>query len=262
MATGNPLVAIASSPVGAIVVLAGIVLVHESGHYLAARAFNISVEEFSIGFGPKLLGFEALGNSFNLRALPLGGYVKFPENYNATLVQEQQKAAQKAFDKRKQDEGWTPLQEVWNIVRLGEWDERRRQQQQAAKRKEEQAAAAAVQQTTKWWQSLLGRNNKAAKPATSNAYSDPEDFDIEYYEDPNLLQNRPWTERAVVLSMGVIFNLILSFSIYFGAIGPVGNGLPQPVFDSGVVVTAPPMKDGPAVGLLQKGDVITGINGE
>ncbi|KAL3904633.1 MAG: hypothetical protein SGARI_004840, partial [Bacillariaceae sp.] len=254
-AAANPLVALASSPVGAIAVLAGIVLVHESGHYLAARAFNISVEEFSVGFGPKLVGFEALGNAFNLRALPLGGYVKFPENYNMTLVQEQQKAAQKAFAKRKQEEDWTPWQEALNIVTLGEWDERRRRQ--AKKKQEEEQAGASIQQS-KWWQSLLGRNSKVNKAAVA----DPEDFDIEYYDDETLLQNRPWTERAVVLSAGVIFNLILSFSIYFGAIGPVGNGLPQPVFDSGVVVTAAPTKDGPAVGLLQKGDIITAVNGE
>jgi membrane-associated protease RseP (regulator of RpoE activity) len=256
LAASNPLVTIASSPVGAIVVLAGIVLVHESGHYLAARTFNITVEEFSIGFGPKLVGFEAFGNAFNLRALPLGGYVKFPENYNSTLVQEQQKAAQKAFAKRKQQEGWKPWQEVLNIVTLGEWDERRRQ---ASKRRqqEEQAAAKSFQQS-QWWQSLLRRRKAKEKKSTA---ADPEDFDIEYYDDPSLLQNRPWTERAVVLSAGVIFNLILSFSIYFGAIGPVGNGLPQPVFDSGVVVTAAPMKDGPAAGLLQKGDVITAVNG-
>ena len=70
----SPLAALASSPLGAISVLAGIVVVHEAGHYLAARSFNISVEEFSVGFGPKLAGFKALGNEFNLRAFPLGGF--------------------------------------------------------------------------------------------------------------------------------------------------------------------------------------------
>ncbi|KAG7363607.1 RIP metalloprotease RseP [Nitzschia inconspicua] len=256
----NPIVSVASSPVGAIVVLAGIVLVHESGHYLAARLFNITVDEFSIGFGPKLFGFEALGNAFNLRALPLGGYVKFPENYNITLVEQQQQAAQKAFQERKQQEEWTLWQETLNLVTLGEWDERRRKQRKRQQQQEEEAAISAAR--SKWWQSLLGRKGIQSTAATAATFQDPEDFEIDYYDDPNLLQNRPWTERAVVLSMGVIFNLILSFTIYFGAIGPIGNGLPRPVFDSGVVVSAAPMKDGPAAGLLQKGDIITGVNGK
>ncbi|KAG7342425.1 membrane-associated zinc metalloprotease [Nitzschia inconspicua] len=256
----NPLVSVASSPVGAIVVLAGIVLVHESGHYLAARLFNITVDEFSIGFGPKLFGFEALGNAFNLRALPLGGYVKFPENYNITLVEQQQQAAQKAFQQRKQQEEWTLWQETLNLVTLGEWDERRRKQRKRQQQQEEEAAISAAK--SKWWQSLLGRNGIQSTSSTAATSKDPEDFEIDYYDDPNLLQNRPWTERAVVLSMGVIFNLILSFTIYFGAIGPIGNGLPRPVFDSGVVVSAAPMKDGPAAGLLRKGDIITGVNGK
>eukprot|EP00536_Pseudo-nitzschia_multiseries_P007994 jgi/Psemu1/196865/e_gw1.194.31.1 len=171
-------VSLSSSPIGALAVLAGIVVVHECGHYFAARAFNITVEEFSIGFGPKLFGFEALGNEFNLRALPLGGYVRFPENYDSEAL---------------------------------------------------------------------------------------EAYEVEYYDDPQLLQNRPWQERAVVLSGGVIFNLILSFSIYFAAIGPLpigaSQGLPRAIFDNGVVVAQAPRPDGPSSGLLQRGDIITGING-
>lgn len=258
----NPLVSIASSPLGAIAVLAGIVLVHECGHYLAARSFNITVDEFSVGFGPKLFGFEAFGNEFNLRALPLGGYVKFPENYNTTLVEQQQRRAQEAFEQRKKEEEWTLWQEVLNVVTLGGWDENRQKQRKRQQELEMAAAAEAAAKSSKWWKSLLARKSARSSPIYNIESDDPEDFEIAYYEDPNLLQNRPWTERAVVLSMGVIFNLILSFSIYFGAIGPIGNGLPQPVFDSGVVVTAAPMRDGPAVGLLQKGDIITSVNGK
>lgn len=70
--------------VGAIAVLAFVILVHESGHYLTARALGIRVEEFGIGFGPKLLGWTAFGNDFSLRALLLGGYVRFPKHHVTT----------------------------------------------------------------------------------------------------------------------------------------------------------------------------------
>jgi hypothetical protein len=81
--------AVASSPLGSIAILAGIVLVHESGHYLAARLFKVQVEEFSIGIGPKLFGFKAFGDEFNLRALPLGGEVRLSsEIHGATYASE------------------------------------------------------------------------------------------------------------------------------------------------------------------------------
>lgn len=52
-----------------------LVLIHETGHYIAARAFNIGVREFSIGFGPKLYQKKGKYNLFSIRAIPMGGYV-------------------------------------------------------------------------------------------------------------------------------------------------------------------------------------------
>ncbi|KAL3934135.1 MAG: hypothetical protein SGBAC_010075, partial [Bacillariaceae sp.] len=251
--SASPLSALAASPLGAVTVLATIVVIHEAGHYLAARSFNISVDEFSVGFGPKLVGFEALGNEFNLRALPLGGFVRFPENYNLTLAEQKSNLALDAFAQRRLDEGWTWKEDTLNIITFGQWDERRRKQKKA------DAEQAAVQDFSKlsWWQKI---GKKRPKKVNSD---DPEDFEVDYYDDPNLLQNRPWTERAVVLSGGVIFNLILSFLIYFGEIGsPWGNGLPQPIFDDGVVISQAPTRQGPSDGMLNKGDIILGVNGK
>jgi regulator of sigma E protease len=57
-------------------VLGVLILVHELGHYLAARAFDIQVTRFSIGLGPKLLAFRRGETEFRLSAIPLGGYVR------------------------------------------------------------------------------------------------------------------------------------------------------------------------------------------
>lgn len=57
-------------------VLSVLVLFHELGHYLAARYFGVTVESFSIGFGPRLLGIQRNGTDFKICLLPLGGYVK------------------------------------------------------------------------------------------------------------------------------------------------------------------------------------------
>ncbi len=59
-----------------LIVLSILVLFHELGHYLAARYFDVTVESFSIGFGPRLVGFRRNGTDFKICLLPLGGYVK------------------------------------------------------------------------------------------------------------------------------------------------------------------------------------------
>ena len=52
-----------------------IVLVHELGHFLAARYFKVKVKNFSVGLGPILLSFSSGDTLFCLRAVPLGGFV-------------------------------------------------------------------------------------------------------------------------------------------------------------------------------------------
>ena len=59
--------------------LAGItllVVVHELGHFLAAKYYKVGVETFSLGFGPKIFKFVRNGTTYCVSALPLGGYVK------------------------------------------------------------------------------------------------------------------------------------------------------------------------------------------
>jgi len=60
----------------AILAVSLLIVVHEAGHYLAARASGMRVERFSVGFGPVLLSFRRGETEFVVSALPLGGYVK------------------------------------------------------------------------------------------------------------------------------------------------------------------------------------------
>lgn len=61
----------------ALVILGLIVTVHEFGHYLVGRLCGIGIVEFSVGFGPRLIGWERKGIRYSLRAVPLGGYCAF-----------------------------------------------------------------------------------------------------------------------------------------------------------------------------------------
>ena len=57
----------------AILVLSIIVIVHEFGHFIIAKANGITVVEFSIGFGPKLIHFRKGETEYCIKALPFGG---------------------------------------------------------------------------------------------------------------------------------------------------------------------------------------------
>ncbi len=61
----------------AVLVFGGLIFIHEFGHYIFARIFKVTIEEFSIGMGPKLLGYTSKKTkiTYSLRIIPIGGYV-------------------------------------------------------------------------------------------------------------------------------------------------------------------------------------------
>ena len=59
-----------------IIVLGILIFVHELGHFLVAKWMGVKVEKFSLGFGPKLFGFQHGDTEYLISAFPLGGYVK------------------------------------------------------------------------------------------------------------------------------------------------------------------------------------------
>lgn len=59
-----------------LVILSVLILVHELGHFLAAKRLGIRVEKFSLGFGPKLFSRKVGQTEYMLCAIPFGGFVK------------------------------------------------------------------------------------------------------------------------------------------------------------------------------------------
>ncbi len=117
------------SVLAAIAVLALLIVVHELGHFAAARLQKIHVNRFSIGFGPTLLKYQGSETEYAIRAIPLGGYVGFPDDDPDSSI-----------------------------------------------------------------------------PA----------------DDPNLLRNRPVLDRAIVISAGVIANLIFAYFLLVGQAATIG----------------------------------------
>ncbi len=66
-----------------LIILAVLIFVHELGHFLTAKLFKIRVDEFAIGFPPKIFSIKRGETQYSLNLIPIGGYVKiFGENPN------------------------------------------------------------------------------------------------------------------------------------------------------------------------------------
>ena len=63
--------------VAALLIIEVIVAVHEFGHYLAGRLCGMGIVEYSIGMGPKIIGFRKNDIDYSLRMIPIGGFCKF-----------------------------------------------------------------------------------------------------------------------------------------------------------------------------------------
>ena len=152
----------------ALAILAMLIVVHEAGHFFAATWQGIRVSSFSIGFGPVLLERQRRGVQFALRAIPLGGFVAFPDDDEESAI--------------------------------------------------------------------------------------PKD-------DPNLLGNRPLSQRALVIAAGVIANLLLAWLVLVAqgmVVGiPAGFSASPGLLVSGVQVGQPAALAG-----LQPGDRILSLGGE
>ena len=82
---------------GVIAAIVALVVAHELGHFLAAKAAGMRVEEFAVGFGPgKWTVFRRGGTEYNIRPIPAGGFVRIagmdpaeepvPDGFNAQSV--------------------------------------------------------------------------------------------------------------------------------------------------------------------------------
>ncbi|MFH0731971.1 MAG: RIP metalloprotease RseP [Candidatus Omnitrophota bacterium] len=64
------------STLAVLIVFSVLILVHEAGHFFAAKRMGVKVERFSFGFGPKLFSFKKNETEYLICLVPLGGYVK------------------------------------------------------------------------------------------------------------------------------------------------------------------------------------------
>ena len=81
--------------IGAILILAFMIIAHELGHFLVGRSCGLKIDKFAVGFGPKLFKWNRKETEFSVRLLPIGGFCLFhgeDENSNDPDAFNNQKA--------------------------------------------------------------------------------------------------------------------------------------------------------------------------
>ena len=212
-------------------ILLVMVLIHELGHYSTAKILGFTIEEFSVGFGPKIFGKRRKnGELFSFRAFPLGGYCAF----------------------------------------LGETDDEEEEKQKPDKVEIKTAdvnADSAVSNDTDG-KSATGENKSddlfehvmREKSDSNGGAQDKQVAEKSVRLDKNgnpaktFNQQKPW-KRIIVLLGGVAFNFVSAIIFSLIYIWVVGYAAPQ-IND---VYLDP---DGNAYCDLQKGDIILAVNGE
>ncbi len=94
-----------------IIILAILVLIHELGHFLAAKKNGIKVEEFGFGFPPRIWGFRKGETLYSINLLPIGGFVKlYGEEYHEEKRGRSLPESSRAFINK------SPLQKIAVVV--------------------------------------------------------------------------------------------------------------------------------------------------
>lgn len=209
-----------------IVILLCMVLIHELGHYVAAKLLGFTVEEFSVGFGPKLISKKKKnGEVFSLRLLPLGGYCSFLGDESDDYEPPVQDTDKDKTETTEQDKTQISAQEN---------DEDLLSFVMRSKAEEDKKQAVTPIQPQQPQREI--RYDKNGNPA------------LTFY------QQKPW-KRIIVLLGGVVFNFLSA--IIFSLIYIWAVGCPAPLIHD-VYTDA----SGNPYCALQKGDVIIGVNGK
>jgi len=77
-----------------------VIFVHELGHFTVAKAVGIRVEQFALGFGPRLFGFKRGETDYRVNIVPMGGYVKMTGQEDFGPLREQDEPDPRSFSNK------------------------------------------------------------------------------------------------------------------------------------------------------------------
>lgn len=70
----------------AIIIFGVIILIHELGHFITARIFGVTVNEFAIGMGPVIYKKQGKNTLYSIRAVPMGGFAPWKQRMRKATV--------------------------------------------------------------------------------------------------------------------------------------------------------------------------------
>ncbi|GFR42073.1 hypothetical protein Agub_g2894, partial [Astrephomene gubernaculifera] len=218
------------SVLSAVGVLAAVVAVHEAGHFAAARLQGIRVTRFAIGFGPTLLKYKGPEVEYCLNAIPLGGYVAFPDDdmppsppaassSAATKASASDKAAAVASSSSSSSGGASSssVKPPAGVTKP------------PTKPAPPTSSSSSSSKLASFFKSLSSSSSSSSKsvsssssPAASSPSPSPSSPSFSS-DDPDLLKNRPLGQRALVISAGVAANMVFAYLVLLAQIATVGK---------------------------------------
>ena len=90
-----------------------IVMIHEAGHFMAARAFGVYCHEFSFGFGPVLWQKQGKNTLFSIRAFPIGGYVSMAGEVDSPTEDEEAEDKEESWLSKVPEEEKLNHKPIW-----------------------------------------------------------------------------------------------------------------------------------------------------
>lgn len=227
------------------------VLIHEAGHYTVAKIFGFTIEEFSVGFGPKIFSKRRKnGELFSLRMLPLGGYCAFLGEDEETEEDRQKAAASKRRKKKSNDSGANADATAENNASVDN-----NSQSQSVDKTEQEDLLSFVMRKNAEEEYEKRERIDAELSAESVEEQKPIRLDKDGNPAKTFNQQKPY-KRILVLLGGVVFNFLSA--IIFSLIYIWSVGYPAPVVteiynnDAGVPYNAE----------FNVGDVILSVDGK
>ncbi len=175
----------------AVIILLLMITIHEFGHYIAGKLLGFKIEEFSIGFGPKIFSKKKKnGEVFSIRLLPLGGFCAFAGESEEENILAPEKLKKSPFDEND------------NGTEKGKTDDK----DEKSADPDESVKVVAVDEKDK----IQTAENKSG----DNSLTEGKKFN----DQP------PW-KRIIVLMAGGVFNILSAviFSFIFICFGAVGG---------------------------------------
>ncbi|MCH5350358.1 MAG: site-2 protease family protein [Clostridiales bacterium] len=235
-----------------ILILLVMVLIHELGHYTTAKILGFTIDEFAVGFGPKILSRRRKnGEMFSLRLLPLGGFCAFYGENDEEPEKKDIKAAENKSDTVNENVSAPESTESHydtakcpeDVINASEPEKK----SNAAEQKEDEDLLSYVMRT------------KPSEAASESAADQKAPVRLDKFGNPakTFNQQKPW-KRLIVLFGGVLFNFLSAIVFSLIYLWAVGYSVPQ-------VMYVYPEYGGDGVATycaLREGDLITAVNGE